>query len=327
MIWAILGVMLLIAAAAVVWPLSQYKKAVSPASIVAVVFIGAMSGSMYHFIGTPGGESATPELAGIEEMVAGLDARMRQNPDDLAGWKMLGRSYSQLGQYDEAIEAFEHAVELESATDGQTLVDLGEAIWMRDQRSVTGRASELFENALAVSPGNPKALFYGGLAAIERGERFLAADRWEALLATSPPEDIRGVLRQRIAELRGEEAPVQEAPAAAIVAAAIELAPVLSGSLDPDTVVFVIARDPSQPRPPIAVVRRRVADLPATIALSDADAMMQNRPLSALSEIEIVARVSQSGQPTAQSGDWYGQVTVRPTETGSVSLVIDTAVP
>ena len=256
-------------------------------------------------------------------MVAGLDQRLRDNPDDLSGWKMLGRTNFQLRDYAKAIQAYERAVQLESASNGQTLADLGEAIWMQDPSTLTGRAGDLFENAIATSPNNSKALFYSGLVAVERGERFLAADRWETLLALSPPEGIQEILQQRITQWRGEEMPVQEAPAAPIISAAIELAPAAEKAVDPNAIVFIIARDPAQPSPPIAALRRRVAELPAVVALSDSDAMMPGRLLSGFSELEIVARVSMSGQPVAQPGDWYGEKIVRPAESGEVSIVID----
>ena len=323
MIWLILSLMLLAAVTVVVWPLLRHQQGLSPLSLAAVVFVLALSAGMYAYIGTPEGKSAGSEMASIEAMVAGLDQRLRNNPDDLAGWKMLGRSYFQLRNYAKAVEAFDRAVQLESGMNGQTLADLGEAVWMQDQSTLTGRAGELFENAIATSPNNSKALFYGGLVAIERGERFLAADRWEALLALSPPEGIQEILRQRITELRGEEVPVQEAPVGPIVSAAIELGPAAENAVDPNATVFVIARDPAQPRPPIAAVRRRVGELPAVVSLSDSDAMIPGRLLSGFSELEIIARVSMSGQPVAQAGDWYGERIVRPSETAEISIIID----
>jgi len=323
MIWLILGTMLLAAAIVVGWPLVQHEKRLSLQAISAIVVVLALSAGMYATIGTPQEKSAGSELASIEEMVAGLDQRLRDNPDDLSGWKMLGRTNFQLRDYDKAIQAYERAVQLESASNGQTLADLGEAIWMQDPSTLTGRAGELFENAIATSPNNSKALFYSGLVAVERGERFLAADRWETLLALSPPEGIQEILQQRITQLRGEEMPVQEAPAAPIISAAIELAPAAEKAVDPNAIVFIIARDPAQPSPPIAALRRRVAELPAVVALSDSDAMMPGRLLSGFSELEIVARVSMSGQPVAQPGDWYGEKIVRPAESGEVSIVID----
>lgn len=323
MIWFILALMLLVAVAVVAWPLVRHRRGLSFHAFAAVAFVIALSAAMYYQIGTPHGKSAGSETASVEEMVAGLDQRLRENPDDVAGWKMLGRSYFQLRRYEQAVEAFEQAVELESGSNGQTLVDLGEAVWMQNQQSLTGRAGELFENAIATSPNNPKALFYSGLAAIERGERFVAADRWEKLLALSPPEGIQDILRQRVAELRGEEVPVDTAPEGPIVSAAIEMGAAAAGAVDPNATVFIIARDPAQPRPPIVAVRRRVVELPTVVALSDSDAMIPGRLLSGFSELEIVARVSMSGQPVAQSGDWYGEKIVRPSESGEISIIID----
>ena len=326
MIWLIFGLMLLAAVAVVAWPLVQHRNGLSMYAVAAILFVLASSASLYAVIGTPEGKSAGAEMASIEEMVAGLDQRLRENPDNLAGWKMLGRSYIELQRFDEAVAALEHAVQIEVGSNGQTLVDLGLAVLSQESATSTQRAGELFENAIKVSPNNPNALFYSGLLASERGERYLAADRWEALLATSPPQEIQEILRQKIAELRGEAASLPQVQAAAIVSAAIELAPAVASAMDPNTTVFVIARDPAQPRPPIAVVRRRVGDFPTVIGLSDADAMMPSRLLSGLFEFEIVARVSMTGQPIAQPGDWYGQVTVRPSETREVSIIIDSAV-
>jgi cytochrome c-type biogenesis protein CcmH len=327
MIWLILGLMLLAAAIVVVWPSIRHEKRLSIIPAAAVIFVLAASTGMYALLGTPQGTSTEPGIASIEELVIGLDQRVRDNPEDLPGWKMLGRSNFQLRNYDKAIEAFERAVQIESASDGQTLVDLGEAVWMRDQSTLTSRAGELFESAIAASPNNPKALFYSGLAAIERGQNSLAVDRWETLLALSPPEGIQEILRQRIAELSGEELPIEQAPAGPIVSAAIELAPAARAAVEPDATVFVIARDPAQPSPPVAAVRRRVAEMPAVISLGDSDAMVPGRLLSGFTELEIVARVSMSGQPVAQAGDWFGSEIVRPSESGQISIVINRMVP
>lgn len=327
MIWPILGSMLVAAAIVVAWPLASKEKRLSLRSMTAVVFVLALSAAIYAVIGTPQGESAGSGLASVEEMVASLDQRLEENPNDLAGWKMLGRSYLQLRDIDNAVRAYERAVQLESGSNGQTLVDLGEAIWMRDQTMLKGRAGELFESAIAASPNNPKALFYGGLAAVERGERFVAADRWEALLELSPPEGIQEMLRQRIAELRGEEVPVETATEGPIVSAAIALAPDAENAVAANATVFVIARDPAQPSPPVAAVTRRVSELPVVVTLGDSDAMLPGRLLSGFPELEIIARVSGSGQPMAQPGDWYGEKTVRPAESGEISILIDRRLP
>jgi cytochrome c-type biogenesis protein CcmH len=48
----------------------------------------------------------------VMEMVARLEQRLQQNPEDGAGWKRLGRSYMVLGRYREAVSAYTSAAEL-----------------------------------------------------------------------------------------------------------------------------------------------------------------------------------------------------------------------
>lgn len=328
MLWLVFGIMLLAAASIVLLPVYRKNYRLPGGYLAGVVVIVASAGMLYLQIGSPDTESPSGEMPGIDEMVQGLADRLATNPDDLAGWKMLGRSYLQLRRFPEAITAFERAVEMESGRDGQTLADLGEAILMNDGNSLGGRAGELFESAIAVSPNNQKALFYAGMAAIERGDPELGADRWETLLATSPPAEIQDILRQRIAELRGEPPPAPPAPAVAtgagpVVAVNVQLGDSAAASVRPDATVFVIVRDPAQPSPPIAAVRRKVSELPVIVPLSDSDAMIPGRVPSAFPQLEIVARVSVSGQPVAQPGDWFGSEVIATGENRESSIVID----
>ena len=109
--------------------------------------------------------------------------------------------------FDGAVLAYERAVALEQSQVAQTIADLGAALLARDQTGIEGRTSALFESALALEPNNGTALFYGGIGALNRGNTDLAADRWEILLGLNPPQEIRGILEQRIAEWRGEPPP------------------------------------------------------------------------------------------------------------------------
>lgn len=327
MIWVIFGVMLLAAALTVAWPLYRRDKPLTPGLIAAVGTVLLLSAVVYSRIGTP----LAPALpATIDEMMASLEQRLAEDPDNLAGWKMLGRSYVQLKDYPKAIAAFERAVALESASNAQTLVDLGEAVLSNDDTAIDGRAGQLFENALAVGPDNPKALFYAGIAAIARGERELAAERWESLLASSPPPEIQAILKERIAAWRGIEqreanAATQSTAAASrpVVAVDVSFGADAAKAIGPDATVFIIARDPSQPSPPIAALRRKASELPLRVALGDADAMIPGRLLSTFEQLEIVARASISGEPLAQAGDWYGERTITTADTQTVNIVIE----
>jgi len=352
MLWLMLGVMSFVGVVFTVWPFLRDNSRNFGVVAAAVVFVVASSAGLYAKIGSPGLENerlthGDGPGADMLEVVEGLAQRLEDNPDDVNGWRMLGRSYMSLNNHAKAVEAFERVVELEDGQTAQGLVELGEAVLAAEGgQTMPQRAMSLFENAIAVEPNNQAALFWGGLGAVNRGDTELAAERWERLLGTNPPDDIRGVIEQRVAEWRGEapaavadatpaaesaeaaEAAPKPAPLepGAIVSASIALSDAAQGALPPDAIVFVIARDPAQPSPPIAVTRRRLAELPAVVQLGDRESMVPGRELSGFEEFELVARVSLSGQPVSQPGDWFGSVIVKPAENGSIQLSIDTPV-
>jgi cytochrome c-type biogenesis protein CcmH len=343
-LWIVFGVLCLVAIGFAVWPLYRAGGRVMPLAAVLIVGVVALSFGLYYIQGNP--EVPTHGAGGSAEMddvIAALVARLEENPEDLNGWKMLGRTYMALGNFPGAVDAYEKANDLESGRNAQTLVSLGEANMAAGGGEIMGAPSALFESALAIDPNNPQALFYAGIVAFNRDDPGLAANRWERLLSLNPPAEIEGILRQRIAEWRGEATPAAGAPPVAerpapetsppaevpgaIVTVNLSVSAEAAAALPADAGIFVIARDPAQPSPPIAVARTRVAELPVNIGLSDRDSMVPGRSLSLFPEFEIVARVSLGGQPTEQSGDWYGSRVVVPAESGTVALVIDTQVP
>ena len=346
MLWFVLGVMSFAGVVFTVWPFLRQNSRNFSVVAGAVLFVVASSAGLYAKLGSPGLENerlthGEGPGADMIEVVESLAQRLEENPDDLGGWRMLGRSYMSLNNYPKAVAAFERVVELENGQSAQGLVELGEAVIAAEGgQNMSPKAMSLFENALAVEPNNQAALFWGGLVAVNRGDAALAADRWERLLGTNPPADIRDVIEQRIAEWRGGTPPAvastEQAPPApeeavpvengAIVSASIALSEAAKNALPPNAVVFVIARDPAQPSPPIAVTRRTLAELPAVVQLSDRESMVAGRELSGFEEFELIARVSLSGQPVSQPGDWFGSVIVKPAENGSISLSIDTPV-
>jgi cytochrome c-type biogenesis protein CcmH len=54
---------------------------------------------------------------------------------------------------------------------------------------------------------------------------------------------------------------------------------------------------------PVAVEKRRVSELPLTVSLDDGDSPMPTAKLSSLREVEVVARLSESGNAMRQEGD------------------------
>ena len=119
---------------------------------------------------------------------------------------------------------------------------------------------------------------------------------------------------------------LRRAPVGPRSSSALRLRPGRSlAALGPNAQLFIIARAP-EGGPPIAVIRRPPSAVPGEFSLSDANSMIQGRSLAAYPQITVVARLSQSGQPTAQPGDWQAEALVRPSEGPTVALVIDEVV-
>ncbi len=99
--------------------------------------------------------------------------------------------------------------------------------------------------------------------------------------------------------------------------------------VDPATTVFVYARAWQGPKVPLAIQRLTVAELPKAIRLDETMAMAPGMTISAFDQLELVARVTLSGTPAPQSGDW--QASMGPIKlndvTAPVALTISELVP
>ncbi len=74
---------------------------------------------------------------------------------------------------------------------------------MTDRSSLTGEAGRPVEEVLAAEPGNAKALWYGGLVALDLGRYDAVRTRWTSLLALNPPPEVERAVRSQLAALEG----------------------------------------------------------------------------------------------------------------------------
>ena len=124
---------------------------------------------------------------------------------------------------------------------------------------------------------------------------------------------------QQLGKAKGAGAATSQAA----VSGRVELAPALKGKADAQDVVFIFARAVSGPPAPLAAKRVTVAELPITVELGDADAMMPQLKLSNFPEVQLVARISRAGQPT--TGEWIGRSQPLASSTTALQqLTIDT---
>lgn len=118
----------------------------------------------------------------------------------------------------------------------------------------------------------------------------------------------------------------QSAPAGASIKVTVSLSPAMAKKAAADDTVFIFARAANGPRMPLAVVRKQVKDLPATVVLDDSTAMNPELKLSSVPEVIVVARVSKSGDAIAKAGDLEGASGPVKTGAGNVAVTIAGAV-
>ncbi len=279
----------------------------------------------------------------LETMVAKLAARMQQEPDNLEGWALLGRSYASMDRFPEAAKAYRHALQLDGK-DPDLLSSYADVLIMVHDGEFTDEVGDLLDQALAVEPQHPKALWLRGHWRFRHGNYQGAIEDWQTVVQALPPGDENAVTINRqinVARSRLGEPPVEVAAAPALAQAAaaegvagavsiqvqVSLDPALQDKAAADDTVFIFARAVQGPRMPLAIVRKRVADLPVSVTLDDSLAMSPAMVLSKFSQVVVGARVSKSGQAMPSSGDLQGLVSPVDTKGGEVRLTIDSQVP
>lgn len=303
--------------------------------------------ALYMVLGTPAALSPAPSTAAqgvhhevtpeqIVQMVENLAQRLDSEPDNLEGWLVLARSYAVLGRYQDSAAAYQRAAGLAPA-DAQLLADYADTLAMAQGKRLDGAPSEIIQRALAADARHPKALALAGSAAYQARDYAGARRYWERLLAVIPPEsEYAQRVRANLDELRGLGAAASTAPAvekstsagaAASIRGVLRVNPALAAKVAAQDTVFVFARAPAGPPMPLAVLRVKAARLPLAFTLDDSMSMTPALKLSQFAEVLVSARISKSGDASAQRGDLT--VSALPVRLGArdVELVIDSEVP
>lgn len=363
--FVLIAILLLLAAISfVVLPLLRKNAAVpNPAVGAAFVAAGVLvfgGGALYAVWSNWNWQGSSEDAVTPENMVSRLARRLEKNPNDLEGWNRLGRSYAVLEQYPLAVRAYQRASELAGGKNAEALVGMGEALILNDQNEITGRGGRFIEQALELDPKSGSALFYGAAVALRRGDLPLARQRFAGLLELDPPPsaDVRPIIEQQIAAIDeriaaaggtpgaspsadGRPAGPQgsapssqssEPPAAASAAAVppvkvrVTVSPKLSGESLGSYPLFVIVRDPRRAGPPLAVKRLK-ATFPQSVELTTADSMLPDHSFTKGQVVEVVARVSKTGSPTASAGDPVGLAAHTVGQGGVVEVQIEHVSP
>ncbi|MEM7358733.1 MAG: c-type cytochrome biogenesis protein CcmI [Pseudomonadota bacterium] len=266
------------------------------------------------------------QLADIESMLASLEQRLEQQPNDIEGWAMLARSYQAMGRYTDAIKASQKRLQY-GGENADAYAALADSSAMLAGGALAGEPTTYVMKALSLNEAHPQALWLAGLAAAQSGDNEIARGYWNRLMpllagAPQQQQELQEIIQQSIdfdqqnesvADVL-EQAPPStaepkavESPAANALTVSVSLDPAVRELVEDADPVFVFARAYEGPPAPLAAKRFTVADLPLTTTLSDADAMMPQLKLSMFDQTMVVARVAKSGSPISQPGDIQSQ--------------------
>ncbi len=321
---------------------SALPKRPNKAAITALcVFLPLGAAAIYTYVGTPEAfkqtqitsDSPTASAEQVSQMVASLEQRLTDSPNDIEGWALLSRTYLALGQFSKAKSSLLTQIELGDRS-AETYATLADASALAANGNMAGEPIEYAKKALSINPRNRQALWLSGLAAAQIGDTASAKTHWDILLdvlADQPQQQAE--LRDIIAEVLGQQAlPAQatekekentqeSVTAPKGITVNVSIAPQMAAALSPNDALFIIAKAVNGPPAPLAVKRLTVNDLPITVTLSDQDAMLPQFNISSFENIALSARVSKSGQPIAKPGDIQSnEVEVSNTHADTVEL-------
>jgi cytochrome c-type biogenesis protein CcmH len=262
----------------------------------------------------------------------GLRSRLAADPDDLPGWVTLGNGYLAQERFAEARDAYRKAMDLGDGSDDGVRLAFAEAAILADRAAMAGEAGRVIDEVLERNPSDPKALWYGGMVAIGRGDVSAARVRWTRLLELSPPPQVRQIIEEQLAAIDSGASTTVGATSPEAISAKIpvriRIAPALATRIRGGAALFLIARSPGAAGPPLAVVRRQPAELPVSIEIGDSDAMIPGRSIVELEEIELTARIANGAEAIAAPGDLFGSALWQQSSVADspIEIVIDKVV-
>ncbi|ABG41754.1 Tetratricopeptide TPR_2 [Paraglaciecola sp. T6c] len=301
---------------------------------------------------TQGDASVTEE--DLQQFALGLRTKLTSSENDAIGWTLLGRVYVATNRVESAMDAFERALAIEP-DNVETLASYSQMLLMVNQESYLAQAKVYLNRILQLDPQNTGALGMLAMAATQQGDKELAIETWQRLKAFVPKEaPIYQSIEAQIAQLQGNaavtpESLIKQEPLAGVVPSAdknssaaepdsvpvmvsvnVTLDKPLTGKIPQDGFLFVYAQDANGgSKMPAAVVKMPMGELPITVELSDANAVMPTLTLSQLSKVRLVAKISQSGNVMKTSGDLQGtlEITLNKSKNEQYTILINEELP
>ncbi len=272
---------------------------------------------LYLTIGTPQALQPAPadNRATLANAVQQLQQSLANKPDDAKGWALLAQAQAALNQPQQALDALNHLLKLKP-DDPDALVAWVEARAETDpQHTIDDASRAKLQHVLQVDPTHQRALWLLGISDFQRQQYADAAQHWKTLLPLlQPGSRVADTVKQELAEAeqRASGATTAAASSSGTPATAddsvaihvrVNIDDQMLDKMRPDDTLFVFAQAIDGPPMPLAVAKLTKVQFPATVTLTDAQAMSPAARLSQFQKVRVVARISASGDAMPHAGD------------------------
>lgn len=286
-----------------------------------------------------------PDVEPTKKLIANLKERVKARPDNPQYWYLLGRYSSQVGDFKEAERGFRGAYQL-APEDATLASELAQALFFVNGNRIDEETRFLLERALSLNPEDTTALGLAGIGAFERQDFAKALQYWQRAVDLTPTfapgrraleagitrvqaeldNTAKGAAEGRSAEASRKQK-TQNSTDNVSSSIRIPVEVVLSDDLPlPEgAYLFVFAREYGASPMPLLVKRTSATERTMSIILDETMAMTTNERIGQVEQLELVARISLTGQASPQAGDMEGRsspISLGDID-GSITIVID----
>ncbi|UTF60690.1 c-type cytochrome biogenesis protein CcmI [Gilvimarinus sp. DA14] len=267
-----------------------------------------------NFLAMQAGQSPDPQR--IRQLIERVQTRLQKHPDNTQYWYLLGNYASQLGDFALAEQGYREVYQRAPNEPGSAS-ELAQVIFLGQGNRMSDEVSFLTDRALEVDPDDTTALGLAGIRAFEQRNFAEAAKHWQRAADLTPPGAsgrqalLAGVERARAeAGVNSTDSTSSEQNSAESSAWQVTVDVALGQGLQApaNATLFVFAREYQGSPMPLAVYRGPAGEFPTSVTLDESMAMTSVDRLSKNAQVELVARLSRSGQAMPASGDLEGSI-------------------
>jgi cytochrome c-type biogenesis protein CcmH len=229
--------------------------------------------------------------------VGAIKAHLKENPNDVKAYQMLGLAFNIEGKLDEAINAYAKAYELGSR-ENSLLTEYASLLATKNGGDFTGLPAKLVADAIKQDDKSVQALYLAGVIAANNSDLELAQNIWQRALALSTKDSEDFIMLsdtlKRLAEFLTQNNNQ-------IIQVIVDIDPEIYKEFFTGF-ILVYAQEEQKPMP-VAISKIPLSEFIGLVELSDDNSMMQTKKLSSLESVIIKARLSKTGGAIKQDGD------------------------